>query len=236
MCVNGYLVVNIFLGGGGTGVHVCRGKKKNLRKYASNTSDRAISLQSWYLHHLHHGTASRGHFPFCFCIYLLSFLFFFLGLHLSHMEVSRLGIKLELQLLDFTTATATWDPSRVCDLHHSPLQHWILNSLSRARDGTCILTDTTQVLNPLSHRRSCYFFFSSHYTLPPNTFINLDKSFPVTEQQDSIFLQNEKSGLEDPEVLPRILRQPAFLLPSISLPEGQHPSYLPSSRQTGKAR
>ena len=33
-------------------------------------------------------------------------------------------------------ATATWDPSRVCDLHHSSWQHLILNPLIQARDGT----------------------------------------------------------------------------------------------------
>ena len=61
------------------------------------------------------------------------------------MQVSRLGIELELQLPAYTTATATWDPSRVCNLHHSSKQHWILNPLSGARDGTRILIDTSQV-------------------------------------------------------------------------------------------
>ena len=42
--------------------------------------------------------------------------FFFLGLHLQHMEVPRLGVKLELQLPAY--ATAMPDLSRVCDLHH----------------------------------------------------------------------------------------------------------------------
>ena len=61
------------------------------------------------------------------------------------MEVPRLGVKLELQLLACTTATATRDPSRVCDLHHSSQQRQILNALSKARDQTRILTDTHQV-------------------------------------------------------------------------------------------
>jgi len=34
------------------------------------------------------------------------------------MEVLRLGFKLELHLLAYTTAIATLDPSRFCDLHH----------------------------------------------------------------------------------------------------------------------
>ena len=34
----------------------------------------------------------------------------------------------------YTTATATQDPSRVCDLHCILQQHWILNPLSEAKD------------------------------------------------------------------------------------------------------
>ena len=51
--------------------------------------------------------------------YLFIYLLTFLGLHLWHMEVPGLGVKLELQLLGYTTATATWDPSGVCNPHHS---------------------------------------------------------------------------------------------------------------------
>ena len=61
------------------------------------------------------------------------------------MEVHRLGVESELQLLAYTRATAMPDPSPTCDLHHNLLQcpqHWILNLLSGARDQTCILMDT----------------------------------------------------------------------------------------------
>ena len=51
------------------------------------------------------------------------------------MEVPRLGGKLELQLLDYATATATLDPSHM-------QQCRILSPLSEARDQTCILKDT----------------------------------------------------------------------------------------------
>ena len=53
---------------------------------------------------------------------------------LRHMEVPRLGGELELQLLAYTTATATPDLSQVCDVYHSSQQCWILNPLSEARD------------------------------------------------------------------------------------------------------
>ena len=62
---------------------------------------------------------------------------------MQHMEVHRLVVKLELQLLTYTTAIATEDPSCVWDLHHSLWQHWILNPLTEARNQTCILTETT---------------------------------------------------------------------------------------------
>ena len=61
-------------------------------------------------------------------------LFIYLGLHLRHMEVPRLGVKSELQLLAYTTATEIPDLSHVCDLHHSSWQHQILNPLSEAGD------------------------------------------------------------------------------------------------------
>ena len=61
-------------------------------------------------------------------IYL--FIFCFLGLHLWHMEVPRLGIKLELQLLAYTTATAMQDPSHVCNLPHSSQQCQIVDHIS----------------------------------------------------------------------------------------------------------
>ena len=61
------------------------------------------------------------------------------------MEVPRLGVESELQLPVYTTATPTWDPSHVCDLHHRTQQHWILNSLSKARDQAHILMDTSWI-------------------------------------------------------------------------------------------
>lgn len=52
------------------------------------------------------------------------------------MEVPRLGVTSELQLPVYTSATATWDPSRLCDLRHSSRQCWILNPRTQARDRT----------------------------------------------------------------------------------------------------
>ena len=71
--------------------------------------------------------------------------FVFLGLHSQHTEVPRLSVIWELQLPAYTTAAATSDPSRICDLHHSSQQCRILNPRSKARDRTCILMDAGQI-------------------------------------------------------------------------------------------
>ena len=55
------------------------------------------------------------------------------------MEVPRLGVKTELQLPAYATATAMQDLSRLFDLHHSSGKRQILNPLSEARDRTHIL-------------------------------------------------------------------------------------------------
>ena len=73
------------------------------------------------------------------------FLFFFLGSHPQHMEVPRLGVESELQLLAYVAATAMQDSSCVCDLYHSSWQCQIPDPLSEAKDGTCILMGTSQI-------------------------------------------------------------------------------------------
>ena len=75
-----------------------------------------------------------------FCFFLC-----FLGPHLQHMEVPRLRGESELQLLAYDTATATQDLSHICNLHRSSWQCQISNPLSKARDQTCILMDTSQI-------------------------------------------------------------------------------------------
>ena len=88
-------------------------------------------------------------FLYCPVLLFLPCFFFvcllFLGPHLQHMEVPRLGVELELQLSVYTTATATRDLSYVCHLHHSSWQCWIPDPLSEARDWTYILMDTSQI-------------------------------------------------------------------------------------------
>ena len=62
-----------------------------------------------------------------------------------HVEVPRLGVESELQLLAYTTPKATPDPSCICGVYHSSGQHQILNLLNEARGQTHILMDTSWV-------------------------------------------------------------------------------------------
>ena len=78
-----------------------------------------------------------------FLLFFLSFIF--LGLHPWQMEVPKPGVDSELQLLAYT-ATAMWDLSCICDLHHRSRQCRILNPLSEAGDGTCILMDIVRFI------------------------------------------------------------------------------------------
>ena len=86
----------------------------------------------------------RSNFYLFICVFIYLFICF-LGLHPLHIEVPRLGVKLELQQPAYTTATAMLDPCHVCNLHHSSQQRQILNPLSEARDGTHNLMVTSQI-------------------------------------------------------------------------------------------
>ena len=67
-------------------------------------------------------------------LFFLSFFLFFNGCTCAYERPQARG-----QI--GATATATLDPSRICDLHRSLRQRRILNPLREARDQTRILTD-----------------------------------------------------------------------------------------------
>ena len=83
-------------------------------------------------------------------LFFLSFTFFFFLLwphlwqYMWYMEVSRLGVESDLQLLAYATA-------------HSSARSF--NSLNEARDSIHIFTDTSQILNLLSHKGSSLTVF-----------------------------------------------------------------------------
>ena len=89
--------------------------------------------------------------PFIYLFIYLFIFFVFLRPHPQHMEVPRLGVESELHLLPCTIGTATWDPSHVCDLHHSSRQGRTLKPLSEARDRTSILMDIVGFITAEPH-------------------------------------------------------------------------------------
>ena len=89
----------------------------------------------------------------------------FLGLHPRHLEVPRLSVKSELQKPAYPTATAAQDASHVCDLYHSSRQSWILSPLSKARDRTHILMDSSQVCYHWATTETPDFFFKFYWSV-----------------------------------------------------------------------
>ena len=91
------------------------GREIEKSHFTVETSDNHYSLQEVKVNinsgksHVQFGI--RMHFT---SVILLFFFFFcFLRLHPRHMQASRLGVKSELQLPAYPTATATQDPSHV---------------------------------------------------------------------------------------------------------------------------
>jgi len=101
----------------------------------TNKNGRSYGVWSWVIKNT----------TICLCLGFFFFFFAFLSPHLQHMEVPRLGVKSELQLRAYTTATVMPDPSHVCDLYHSSQQCRILNPLSKFRDQTCVLMNPSQI-------------------------------------------------------------------------------------------
>ena len=83
----------------------------------------------------------------------------FLGSQPWHMEVPRLGVKSELLLPAYTTATVTCDRSHVCNLHHSSWQCQILNLLSKYRVEPASPWTPVRFTSTLSQRELAENFF-----------------------------------------------------------------------------
>ena len=106
------------------------------------------------------------------------------------MEVLKLGVERELQLLAYITVTAMQDQSRVCNLHHSLQQSRILNPLGKARDRTHfhILMDTSWILNLLSHsENSLRNIFASQNILCPLLFEDSENNKEFILQLNQIY-------------------------------------------------
>ena len=124
--------------------------------------------QSLFFSRVHFHTLNSS-FQFSFLFLFFFFFFCFLGPHLQHMEVPRLEVESELQLLVYTRATAMHDLSRICGLHHSSQQCQIPSPLSETRDLTHNLMDTSQIHFhcTMTGTPSSFIFFSPQADTDP---------------------------------------------------------------------
>ena len=79
-------------------------------------------------------------FPYTCFIYL----FTYLAVPTAHGS-SKARDWIRARLRAYATTTAMWDPSHLCNLHHSSQQCWIPDPLSKARDWTHILMGTSWI-------------------------------------------------------------------------------------------
>ena len=112
------------------------------------------------------------------------FFFNFLGPHSRHMEVPRLGVKSELQLQAYATATETWDPSSICSLHHSSQQCQIPDPLREVRDRTCILIYTSR-----NHFR-CTIRGTPTIRILETLYYQNPQSFPVSTKFEGVKIRS----------------------------------------------
>ena len=142
------------------------------------------------------------------------FSFVSLGPHPQHMEVPRLVVKMELQLLAYTTDTAMWDPSRICDLPDSSGQCWILNPLSKDRDRTCILMDTSSVCYHWATTGNGYILITRAvllYTIWLKVFFHID-NYDGLQRHSVLNLPNTKT-MRNKFLL--FINQPVYMVPRL---------------------
>jgi len=143
-------------------IHWFAGSPMAPHGFHSHVSQTLVSSTGFWLllcsKHLTVSTANKMKFELIF--------FFFSQPHLWHLDVPRLEVQSEMQLPVYTTATATPDPSCICEQCCSSQQFRILNPRSRATGRTHILIDPSQVLNPLSHNGNSRFELILTYNAP----------------------------------------------------------------------
>ena len=78
---------------------------------------------------------------FCFCLFRA----------LTAYRSSQAGVQIRATAAGYTIATAIPDPSHVCNLTTAHSNAGSFNPLSEAGDRTCVLMDTSWILNLMSH-------------------------------------------------------------------------------------
>ena len=104
------------------------------------------------------------------------------------MEVPRLGEELELELLAYTTATATSNPSHICKLHHSSWQwrsltHWARPEI-KPKSSWILVWSLTRWATTGTPILVCY---ETNFALKINKF-SLLAGYPAEENNSSLRL------------------------------------------------
>ena len=103
-----------------------------------------ISMNQLWFNNLGQVTKPFIHFPHILFTYSFIHLFIFTATPATYGGSQARGW-IGTASADLHHRHSNTDPSRVCDLHHSSWQHWILNPLSKASGRTHILMDPSQV-------------------------------------------------------------------------------------------
>ena len=150
---------------------------------------------------------------------------FFKGPHVKCVEVPGPGVKSELQLLVYTTATAMQDPGHTCDLHHSSGQQQILNPTERCQGSNPHPRGYSSGLLPLSHngssvkvRLNCLVFIGEGVYFPP--LLHLSSSLilrPSSPHSPSPWPRFLRQGLLAPGEWVRLTKEKRSLFPSLVL-------------------
>ena len=118
-----------------------------------------VPIVTGFLHSLAKISSMQSFIFVSFFLFVFLFLSF-LGPHLWHMKVPRLGVESELQLQTCTAATAMPDLSHVCNPHHSSRQRQILE---RGQGLNPQPHDSQSDSFPLRHNGSSSIFVSYLY-------------------------------------------------------------------------
>ena len=107
-------------------------------------------------------------------IFHFIYLFCFLGLHLWQMESSQATGRIGSIAAILFHSHSNWESqlSHICYLHHSSWQYQIPDPLSKAKDWTHILMDTSQICflcTIMGTPKNCVFLKSIHFPYRCNT-------------------------------------------------------------------
>ena len=123
---------------------------------------------------------------FLHSFFSFSYFFFFTVTPATYGNSQARG-QIRAAVTGYTTTTATPDPSSICSLH-SLWQCLILNPLSKARDQTCIFTDTVSVITLIHNGNSWNSFSCTHGDMHKD--VHCNNAYPGEKNYKNIPISN----------------------------------------------